>query len=146
MTLAHRAIAAASGAGAARDGAVARLLAGRALAAAGETERAKATLRDIAEDARRGGAHALVGEAARELRRLGTRIPGPNAVTSRVGPDALSDRERDISELVAQGRSNKEVAAELFLSEKTIESTLTRIYAKLGVRSRVELTRRLTPA
>ena len=46
---------------------------------------------------------------------------------------------------MVQGRSNKEVAAELFLSEKTIESTLTRIYAKLGVRSRVELTRRLTP-
>ena len=146
VILAHGAITTAADAGARRDEAVARLLAGRALAAAGETESAKAMLRDLADDARRGGAHALVGDAARELRRLGTRIPGPNAAASRSGPDALSERERDISELVARGRSNKEVAAELFLSEKTIESTLTRIYAKLGVRSRVELTRRLTPA
>jgi DNA-binding NarL/FixJ family response regulator len=145
VILAHGAIATAADAGARRDEAVARLVAGRALAAAGESDRAKATLREVAEDARRGGAHALVGDAARELRRLGTRIPGPNAATTRSGPEALSDRERDISELVAQGRSNKEVAAELFLSEKTIESTLTRIYAKLGVRSRVELTRRLIP-
>ncbi len=143
--VAHGAIADAAHAGARRDEAVARLLAGRALAANGEAERAKATLRHVAEEARQGGAHALVGEAARELRRLGTRIPGPNSGPPRVGPEALSDRERDISELVVQGRSNKEVAAELFLSEKTIESTLTRIYAKLGVRSRVELTRRLTP-
>jgi DNA-binding NarL/FixJ family response regulator len=145
VEVAHDAIAVAAAASARRDEAVARLLAGRALAAKGETERAKATLRRVADDARQGGAHALVGEAARELRRLGTRIPGPNAAPARVGPEALSDRERDISELVVQGRSNKEVAAELFLSEKTIESTLTRIYAKLGVRSRVELTRRLTP-
>jgi DNA-binding NarL/FixJ family response regulator len=145
VILAHSAGTAAADAGARRDEALARLVAGRALAAAGETERAKATLRAVAEDARRGGAHALVGDAARELRRLGTRIPGPNAATTRTGPDALSERERDISELVARGRSNKEVAAELFLSEKTIESSLTRIYAKLGVRSRVELTRRLTP-
>jgi DNA-binding NarL/FixJ family response regulator len=145
VEVAHDAIAAAAVAGARRDEADARLLAGRALAATGETDRAKATLRFLAEDARQAGAHALVGEAARELRRLGTRIPGPNAAPARIGPEALSDRERDISELVVQGRSNKQVAAELFLSEKTIESTLTRIYAKLGVRSRVELTRRLTP-
>ena len=42
-------------------------------------------------------------------------------------------------ELVAEGRSNKQVAAALFLSEKTIEHNLSRVYAKLGVRSRVEL-------
>ena len=41
--------------------------------------------------------------------------------------------------LVAAGKANKEVAASLFLSEKTIEHHLSRIYAKLGVRSRVEL-------
>ena len=127
--------------GALRDGAIARLLAGRALAAAGRTEPAKAALRKVGEDGVRGGAHALVGEAARELRRLGSRLPGPKSSSG-----DLSERERDVSRLVVQGRSNKEVAAALFLSEKTIESTLTRVYAKLGVRSRVELTRRLTPA
>src|SRR5262249_20980269 len=129
------------------DEVAARMLAGRALAAAGVTDAAKTALRAAAADARFGGAHALVGEAARELRRLGTRIPGPGTpVNGRVTVGELTERERDVSELVAQGRSNKEVAAELYLSEKTIESTLTRVYAKLGVRSRVELTRRLAPA
>ena len=47
---------------------------------------------------------------------------------------------------VAGGRSNKQVAATLFLSEGTIENTLTRVYAKLGVRSRTQLTRALTAA
>ena len=108
---------------------------------------ARAELRQVAADARRGGAHAVLGEAARELRRLGTRIPGPHAPAAGTSdPRDLTERERDVTALVVQGRSNKEVAAELFLSEKTIESTLTRVYAKLGVRSRVELTRRLEPA
>jgi DNA-binding CsgD family transcriptional regulator len=139
-TVALGAAAAADRAGARRDEAVAGLLAGRALAAAGQSEPAKAALRKVGEDGVRGGAHALVGEAARELRRLGSRLPGPKTSSG-----DLSERERDVSRLVVQGRSNKEVAAALFLSEKTIESTLTRVYAKLGVRSRVELTRRLTP-
>jgi DNA-binding NarL/FixJ family response regulator len=55
----------------------------------------------------------------------------------------VSERERQIAELVAEGRSNKQVAATLFLSEKTIEHNLSRIYAKLGVRSRVELAGRI---
>ena len=41
--------------------------------------------------------------------------------------------------LVAQGLSNREVAAELYVSPKTVQYHLTRIYAKLGVRSRAEL-------
>jgi DNA-binding NarL/FixJ family response regulator len=44
---------------------------------------------------------------------------------------------------VAEGRSNKEVAAALFLTPRTIETKLSRIYAKLGVRSRTELAHRL---
>src|SRR3954471_16082865 len=49
---------------------------------------------------------------------------------------------RWIAGLVSTGRSNKQVAATLYLSEKTIENALTTIYAKLGVRSRVELSLR----
>ncbi len=135
------AVATAGRAGARRDEVVARLLAGRALAASGNAEIAKAELRQAAEDARRGGALALVGDAARELRRLGTRIPGANAPTA--GAGELTGRERDVADLVIQGRSNKQVAADLFLSEKTVEGTLTRVYSKLGVRSRVELVRNL---
>ena len=44
--------------------------------------------------------------------------------------------------LVANGRTNKEVAAALFLTERTVESHLTHAYRKLGVRSRAELARR----
>jgi DNA-binding NarL/FixJ family response regulator len=48
---------------------------------------------------------------------------------------------------VAEGRTNREIAASLFLAERTIASHLTNIYAKLGVRSRTELARNLvTPS
>jgi DNA-binding NarL/FixJ family response regulator len=58
------------------------------------------------------------------------------------GPLApLTGREREIAELVATGRTNREVAEQLVLSPRTIEAHLRNIYGKLGVRSRVELTR-----
>jgi DNA-binding NarL/FixJ family response regulator len=53
----------------------------------------------------------------------------------------LTGRERQIAELVAGGRTNKQGAAALHLREKTVENGLTRIYEKLGVRSRVDRTR-----
>jgi len=46
---------------------------------------------------------------------------------------------------VAAGRSNNRVAATLFLSQKTVANALTRVYTKLGVRSRTQLARKLTP-
>ncbi|MCW3003881.1 MAG: LuxR family transcriptional regulator, partial [Conexibacter sp.] len=55
------------------------------------------------------------------------------------GRRGLTERQQSVAELVAAGRSNKEVAALLFLSEKTVEANLTRIYDKLGVRSRTQL-------
>ncbi|MFN6122806.1 MAG: response regulator transcription factor, partial [Actinomycetes bacterium] len=51
----------------------------------------------------------------------------------------LTRTERQVVELVARGRSNAEIAAELHLSVRTVESNLTRVYRKLGVRSRAEL-------
>jgi len=48
-----------------------------------------------------------------------------------------------VAALVAEGRTNREVAVALFLGERTVASHLTHIYAKLGVRSRTELARRL---
>jgi len=48
-----------------------------------------------------------------------------------------------IATLVAEGRTNREVAVALFLGERTVAGHLTHIYAKLGVRSRTELARRL---
>jgi DNA-binding CsgD family transcriptional regulator len=55
----------------------------------------------------------------------------------------LTAAERRVAALAAQGRTNREVAAALFLGERTVASHLTVIYSKLGVRSRTELARRL---
>lgn len=52
--------------------------------------------------------------------------------------EALSDREREILELLAEGQSNKTIAARLYLSIRTVEGHLARIYSKLGVHSRTE--------
>jgi DNA-binding CsgD family transcriptional regulator len=70
-----------------------------------------------------------------ELARIGGRAPSG---------DGLTEGERRIAELVAAGKSNKETAAMLFLSVHTVETKLTRIYRKLGVRSRTELSRQLS--
>jgi DNA-binding NarL/FixJ family response regulator len=64
-----------------------------------------------------------------ELARLG----------GRRDPYELTPTEEQVAELVATGRSNREVANELVVSLRTVESNLTRIYRKLGVRSRAEL-------
>jgi DNA-binding CsgD family transcriptional regulator len=55
----------------------------------------------------------------------------------------LTETERRVAELVAEGRSNKEVAAQLYVSVHTVDAHLTRIYRKLGLRSRAELAHRL---
>jgi DNA-binding NarL/FixJ family response regulator len=127
------------------DTAIARLVAGRVLIAADRRDEGVAHLERVASDASRGEATKLRDAAARELRRHGVRISARarHAAGSPANTDALTDRERDIADLVSQGQSNKQVAAALFLSEKTIEHNLSRIYAKLGVRSRHELTRLL---
>jgi DNA-binding CsgD family transcriptional regulator len=76
------------------------------------------------------GASAWSANARAELRRMGGRRPGSQELTS---------AERQVAELVAQGRSNRDVAAQLVVTVRTVESNLTRVYAKLGVRSRTEL-------
>jgi DNA-binding NarL/FixJ family response regulator len=116
----------------------ARLLAGRALAAAGRRQDAEEALRQIASEARDIGARRAHGIAALELQRLGARVP---RASRRAVRGELTERERDVADLVARGYSNKRIAATLYLSEKTVANTLTRIYAKLGVRSRTQLAR-----
>jgi DNA-binding CsgD family transcriptional regulator len=82
-------------------------------------------------------AGAWAARARMELDRIGGRAPGG---------DELTPSERRIAELVAEGRTNKEVATALVLADRTVESALTQIYRKLGVRSRTELARKLTVA
>jgi DNA-binding CsgD family transcriptional regulator len=64
-------------------------------------------------------------------------------IAGRKRQEGLTAAERRVAALVAEGRTNREVAAALFLGERTVASHLTHIYAKLGVRSRTELARRL---
>jgi len=80
------------------------------------------------------GAAAYTARARSELERIGGRPPSKGSLTA---------TERQIAELVAEGRSNKEVAATLFVSVKTVEANLSRTYAKLGIRSRTGLARHL---
>jgi DNA-binding CsgD family transcriptional regulator len=72
-------------------------------------------------------------QSERELARVGLRH-GP--------PGELTPTEMSVAELVAGGFTNREVAAELFISQRTVETNVTRIYQKLGLRSRTELARR----
>jgi DNA-binding NarL/FixJ family response regulator len=58
-----------------------------------------------------------------------------------VGPDPLSPREQEVLKLVAEGYTNKQIAEELVISEKTVERHRANILEKLGMRDRVELTR-----
>ena len=56
---------------------------------------------------------------------------------------ALSGAERQVAEQAAAGKSNKQIAAALFISEKTVEMHLSNVYRKFGIRSRAQLADRL---
>ncbi len=55
--------------------------------------------------------------------------------------EGLASMERQVAALVMEGATNREIAARLFVSVKTVEATLTRVYRKLGIRSRVDIVR-----
>jgi DNA-binding CsgD family transcriptional regulator len=61
------------------------------------------------------------------------------------GGGELTAGERSVADLAAAGATNREIGVQLFLSPKTVEAVLTRVYRKLGVRSRTELARQLRP-
>ncbi|MFB9749842.1 helix-turn-helix transcriptional regulator, partial [Leifsonia shinshuensis] len=92
---------------------------------------------------------ALSEQVAPELAALARRVqdagrpdpgsrPEPGAV--RGGPPALTDREAEVLGLLAQGLSNKEIAAALWLSDRTVERHITSLYRKIGVARRSEAT------
>ena len=123
-------------------------LAGRALAAAGDPGAGRAALRAAAATLDGFQAFGLRDAAVRELRRLGER-PRPALTVTAPGDDrlaALSPREREVAALVAEGRTNAQVAAQLQLSERTVEKHVSSALAKLGLASRTGLVRLLARA
>ena len=91
-------------------------------------------------------AAATLDEAAAAFTALGARRWQALATAQRAGlapgPDnTLTPTERRIADLVAAGQTNPEIAGTLYISVKTVEANLTRIYRKLGLRGRVELAR-----
>lgn len=89
--------------------------------------------------ARRLGAAPLAAAVAATARRAGVRLAGAEpAAPVAPGSDPLTPRERAVLDLVAEGRTNRQVGAELFISEKTVSVHLSRVMAKLGASSRTE--------
>ena len=129
--------------GAPVEEALSRTLAGRALAQAGRTDRAIAELRRAAAAFEACGALRYRQGAERELGKLGRR-PYRRSQPGRpggVGIASLTARELQVARLVVDRKTNPEIAAELFLSLKTVETHLRNIFRKLGVSTRVELAR-----
>jgi DNA-binding CsgD family transcriptional regulator/predicted negative regulator of RcsB-dependent stress response len=114
---------------------------GRTLLAAGrlhrrrnERQRARECLAEAIADFESADARAWAAVARDELDRAGGR---------RGDGERLTPTERKVGELAAAGLRNSEIAARLFVADKTVEANLSRIYRKLGVRSRTELAGRL---
>jgi DNA-binding CsgD family transcriptional regulator len=111
----------------------------RSLLVLGSTQRrarlkrgARASLQEAVDLAERLGARMWAQNATQELDRVG----GRGAVKTELTP-----AEQRAARLVADGHSNKEIAALMYVSPKTVEANLSRVYAKLGVGSRTELVR-----
>jgi len=121
-------------------GARARALAGIALIAHGKPTPAIAELERAEETLLACGAVREADAAGRELRRLGRRArPRTRHANQRSTVAGLSPREHEVAAQVASGKTNREIAAVLFLSEKTVGNHLARIFDKLGVHSRAAL-------
>jgi DNA-binding CsgD family transcriptional regulator len=98
----------------------------------GERTAAREPLTEGLDIAYRCGAHADVARAREELRATGAR---PRRVL-RTGAEALTPSEIRVARLAAYGRSNREVAQELYVTVKTVEGTLGKVYSKLGISGR----------
>lgn len=112
-----------------------RIALGEALIESGDRDGAREQLRTALDHAQRGSArrsaerahHLLVAAGARPRRR------------ERVGMAALTRHERQVVELAATGRTNREIAEELYVTQRTVEMHLTKAFRKLGVARRADL-------
>jgi DNA-binding NarL/FixJ family response regulator len=121
------------------------LRAGVALAVAGEREEALERLSDSYRCARKLGAGPLASAAAQEVAALGESVAqrlGSRAAAAADGGAQLTRRELEVLRHVAVGRTNKEIAQELFISQRTVDMHVRNLLGKLDCRSRVEASHR----
>ncbi len=97
--------------------------------------RARELLRESLDLAHALGGLALADRARRELVTAGSR-PRRDAIRGR---DALTPSELRVAQLAAGGRTNRQIAQALFVTQRTVENHLTSTYGKLGISSRLEL-------
>lgn len=110
------------------------LVKGRLLRRSRQRRVAAATLREALEVFEQLGAPVWGEQTRAEIARVAPR---------RRAPDELTATELRVAELAASGLTNREVAKEAFISPKTVEANLARVYRKLGIRSRAELGARM---
>lgn len=129
--------------GAPVEAGLARTLAGHALAQSAQYDQAAAELQHAAAELEACGAFPYRDAAEHGLRKLGHRVyrrtrPGGAPGT---GVGSLTQRELQVARLVVDRRTNPQIAAELYLSQKTVETHLRNIFRKVNVSSRVALAR-----
>lgn len=135
LVLLEEAVEVLSGSPAKLEHAKARFELGAALRKAGRFDQAREQLRHAVELATLCGAKSLAERAATELLAAGAR-PRRIALS---GVESLTPSERRVAELAADGPTNREIAQELFVTQRTVEDHLTSIYRKLGISSRSQL-------
>jgi DNA-binding CsgD family transcriptional regulator len=108
---------------------------GLALRRARQKRSTRAALEEAVGIFERLGARLWAERAQSELTRIGGRAPSRGELTP---------MERRVAELAADGKTNKEIAAVLYVTVRTVETHLTKIYEKLGIHTRTELARRLS--
>jgi DNA-binding NarL/FixJ family response regulator len=108
---------------------------GAALRRSGERAAARDPLARALDLAARCGARPLAGRVRDELKAAGARPRRP----WRTGVEALTPSELRVARLAAEGRSNREIACELYVTLKAVEGHLARAYAKLRIERRAQL-------
>ncbi|WP_157224140.1 helix-turn-helix transcriptional regulator [Nocardia paucivorans] len=142
LTAASDAVAAYEASGTRAELARAQLLFGQVLTEHGDTAAARREFEQALVTAEQCGAARLAERARLSLHRSGARTPrgkrnGSHETAVRL--DDLTERQAEIIARVVLGRTNRQISEELYVSEKTVEAHLTRLYTKLGVSSRTEL-------
>ncbi|MBQ0897168.1 helix-turn-helix transcriptional regulator, partial [Micromonospora sp. U56] len=116
------------------------LLLGRELRRSRRPRDAREHLHDAREAFTLIGATTWAEQAAAELRAAGESVGAPDPSAARL----LTGQQLRIAQLVAEGATNREIAARMFLSTRTVDHHLRNIFHRLGIRSRTELARALS--